>query len=667
MRTLRASWAAAAWLALAPAWAGAETPDKLLKLFRPSQRDVEYDTPTDRAAIDACKVETVYKGKKPIGYALRDGQGRLLRRFVDTNGLRRRYIMANGEREPEEMVHLDQWSYYKDGFEVYREIDLNEDGSLDECRWLNSGGTRVALLKGGKVVGWKQLSAEEASKVLVQGLVSLLINTGDTALVESVLARPEELEGLGLPKDQAAAAANDRRAALAALRKALAAGGWDAQTTWYRFDGQMPHVIPADTAAALRGDVVLYENAAIFAGPSSGQGNPLKAAYLHVPELVRLGEVWKFVELPQAVDPNDPKVKVTDNGIRAWAFRQASGAGPERANPELQVALGKLAEYDGKNSPPPDADRAAVAQFHRGRIDLLREVAAKAGGDGDEQLTYDKEIVNSLAAAYQTGLYPAGGQALDKLIARGGPLGSYADFRKLLADYAAEADKPDANLMDVQKKYLARLDAFLKDHPRAEEAPEALFQLASGSEFNANEADARAYYARLVKDYPGTAVGKKAAGALKRLDLVGKPLELAGPGLDGKKVDVQSYRGKPVLVLFWSSEAPQFKADLPKYQKLTQATQDKGLTILGVNLDATRAAAESFVRDNSLPWPQIFEEGGMDGPLANEYGILTLPTMFLVDAQGKVVNRSLRTPAEVERLLEKPLAEKPVGLNLDVK
>ena len=90
---------------------------------------------------------------RSIGYALRDGQGKLLRRFV----------VARGSK-------MDQWSYYQDGFEVYRENDLDGDQSLDECRWLNAGGTRIATVEKGKIAGWKQISAEEASKVFVQAL-----------------------------------------------------------------------------------------------------------------------------------------------------------------------------------------------------------------------------------------------------------------------------------------------------------------------------------------------------------------------------------------------------------------------------------------------------------------------------------------------------------------
>src|SRR5262249_23964223 len=152
----------------------------LLKL-RPTFAGVDCDTPSDAAAIDACKVENVLNAKgHNLGYALRDGQGKLLRKFVDTDGNNR----------------LDQWSYYQDGFEVYREVDLDGDRRLDECRWLNGGGSRVAAVAGRKISAWKQISAEEASKVFVQALTG-----GDLELLETVMATPAELKAAGVPKD----------------------------------------------------------------------------------------------------------------------------------------------------------------------------------------------------------------------------------------------------------------------------------------------------------------------------------------------------------------------------------------------------------------------------------------------------------------------------------
>jgi hypothetical protein len=377
---------------MAPGVAGAQaqntpTPRRLIEIAPALKRGADYETPTDAAAINACKVETVYKGKNhAIGVALRDGQGKLLRKFVDSDD--------NGR--------MDQWSFYQDGFEVYRETDRTNDATSDECRWLNAAGTRVGVLKDGKITAWKRISAEEAAKVLVQALV-----TADLALLETVLATPDELAKLGIPKgeiDQVTAASAQRHEQTNALIKGLT--GWNKEFVWNRLDGMMPHLIPADPDTGLTQDVVLYENAVIFAGPASGEIDPRKIAFLQVPEMIKVGDVWKFVELPRAIPPDKPVVAAADGGIRSWIFRSQTGASPAGPqNPELDAALRALAAFDQKGAAIlAGNDQKAIAQFHVERVGLLKAVVKAAKGL-DEQLTYKKQIIDSLVAAVQTGLF----------------------------------------------------------------------------------------------------------------------------------------------------------------------------------------------------------------------------------------------------------------------
>jgi thiol-disulfide isomerase/thioredoxin len=642
MRSLRTAVAAACVWALATGVACAQKAEEMLR-FQPILNGVEYEIPTDPGVIAACKVETVFNAqKKAIGVALRDGQGKLLRRFVDADG--------NGK--------MDQWSYYQDGFEVYRESDLDGDLRPDECRWLNTGGTRVAAVSRGKITGWKRISAEEASKVFVQALVA-----GDLSLLETVLATPDELKGLGVPKgevDQVAASAAKRVEQVRALQKALV--GWNAKTVWNRLDGQMPHLIPADPANGLTQDLILYENAVIFAGPPNGQQAPAKMAFLQSGEMVKAGESWKFVDMPHAIDPDKP-VLAAEGGIRSWVFRQQ--AGQSAGDPELEDALKKLAEYDNANARvQAEGGKAEVAKFHRYRIPLLNGVV-KVCKTPEEKVNYEKQIVDSLAAAYQTGFYPKALELLDTIVSRGDRAASYAAFRKISAEFVVRNDDPGANMMASQKKWMDDLKGFLGTYGKSDEAAEALIQLGSAAEFNAEEDEARKYYEQDARDFPATEAGKKAAGALKRLDLVGKPLELKGPSLTGQEVDASQFRGKTLLVVFWASWADPVKRDLPELLKVYQKYHGKDFEVLGINLDNERSELDAFLKEHSLPWPQVFEPGGMDkNRFVNEYGIFALPTMVLVDAQGKVVNRSIRSAAELERQLDKLLAGKQAGVAL---
>src|SRR5271157_4589196 len=562
MRSLRYSVAVFGLMAVAAPWSMAAdySPKDLLK-FRPTQTGVDYDTPTDAAAIEACKVELVTDAqKRTVGYALRDGQGKLLRRFVITNGGK----------------YLNQWSYYQDGFEVYRENDLDGDRTLDECRWLNGGGT--------------------------------------------------------------------------------------AKTVWNRFDGTYPHVIPADPAGGLEKDLVLYENAVIFTGGPAGQASSVKTAFLQVPEMIKLGETWKFVELPRAVDPEKPVVAST-SGIRS-AIYDVAGPGPQR-DEAMEKSIKALADFDIDNAKlQTSGDKKDLARFHVGRVPLLVAIV-KVAKDGEDQVNYKKQIVDSLVAAYQTGAYPKGRQVLEGMIEEGTRLSSYAAYRLIGADFVMRNEEPGANFLANQKKWMAELEDYLTRFGKSEEAPEVWLQLGSSNEFNAEEDNARQDYTKLVESFPDTPAGKKAAGALRRLDLAGKTLSIKGTSLQGETVDTSQSRGKSVLVVFWASWGGQsVRRELPDLAKLRGKYQGKGLEIVGVSLDNERGDLEAYLKEQPMAWPQIFEAGGIDSRLATEYGIISLPTMFLIGGQGKVVNRSLRTASEVERQLDKLLSQKQPGVAL---
>ncbi len=642
MRALRTTLAAVWFLGMASAPTMASAPPTVEKIlaFRPTQKGVEYEVPTDPAAIAACKVEPVANAKgESIGWALRDGQGRLICRFVDTNG--------NGM--------LDQWSYYQDGFEVYRDIDLNNDKGVDEARWMNAAGTRVAKVAGGKVVAWTRISAEEASKVFVQALV-----LADLELLETVMATPAELEAMGIPKgevDHVAAAEKQRAAQVKAIRTGLV--GWDTSTVWLQLNSALPHLIPADSG--LKQDLVLYENAMIFAGSPTNQASSGKMAFLQVGEMIKVGDVWKIVDLPRAIDPgkNEP-VATVEGGIRSWVFRNDGASAPGAENPQVAEAFQGLVAYDKANQASLSSNMPKdVARFHVGRIASLRAIvkAAEAAGQPKVKLDHQKLIVDSLAAAYSTGSYPAGSKLLDDLAGEGGKVGTYAAFKRIEADFSLQ-NASQGNFPAVQKAWLANLKAFVEKNPECDEAPQALLFLASTNEMNAEEEEARKYYTALARDYPATEWGKKSAGAVKRLDLVGKPIALKGADLRGQSVDAAQYRGKTLLVTFWATWATPAKRDLPELARIYQKFNGKGFEILGVNLDNEKSELDAFLKSSPLPWTEIFEPGGMESRLATEFGVISLPTMILVDPDGKVINRSLRTAAELEILLDKSLSGK---------
>ena len=144
--------------------------------LRPSQKDVDYDSP-DAAALKNATIKTEKSGGASA-FVVRGPSGEILRVFADTNADR----------------VVDRWSYYKDGVEVFRDIDSNHNTKVDQSRWLNSAGSRwgVDQDENGTIEVWKAISPEEVCRELVEA-----IKSRDAAIFQRLLPTKADLEAAG--------------------------------------------------------------------------------------------------------------------------------------------------------------------------------------------------------------------------------------------------------------------------------------------------------------------------------------------------------------------------------------------------------------------------------------------------------------------------------------
>lgn len=596
--------------------------------FRPIQRGVVISTPT-AAEKASCKVELMQGAVKGTsGWVLRDPNGRLLRKFFDNNG----------DRTP------DQWSYYKDGVEVYRELDTNFNGSRDTYVWLNSGGMKIGIdrdEKDGVIDLWQAISIEELSQEVIKALVSRDLKT-----LQALLVTEDDLKALGLPAAEISRITNRQKQTPTKFQATCAKlSHLNENTRWLHIETSAPSRLPADATGAKR-DILMHFRVLVLCETGS------KADMIQLGEVILVGEAWKLLDAPVPGDQEPSPVETI-----------AGGSAPMPSDPTVQEMLKRVAELD-KSAPSYSGMgvNPAVANYHLQRADLLEQIIARLSEA--DAVPWIRQMADSLSTAVQASP-PSDSRAYDRLLKLaekvakdrpGSDVAAYVAFRELTSEYSravSEAKNAKA-MLDTQTRHVERLARFVASYPKADDAADALLQLGMICEFQGKEPEAQKWYEQLVRTHGSSPQAAKAAGALRRMTLEGKPWELGGQvvSLNGLPFSMDKLRGKVVVVYYWADWCQSAPADFAKLKQLAQTYRSQGLEVVGISVDDEQGRAEAFVRQHNPVGFQLYAPGGLESPVAQHYGLIIFPNIFLVGRDGKVINRNVE-PATLEEEVKK--------------
>ncbi len=108
-----------------------------------------------------------------------------------------------------------------------------------------------------------------------------------------------------------------------------------------------------------------------------------------------------------------------------------------------------------------------------------------------------------------------------------------------------------------------------------------------------------------------------------------------------------------VLIDFWASWCGPCIADFPELKKLHAAYTDEDFEIVGVSIDSTDEDWLGGVDEHELPWINLGEVKGWEGPVSTMYGVNAIPKGFLVDSQGCIYKKNIRPAALKEFLVDR--------------
>ena len=603
--------------------------------IKPKQPGVDCDRP-DATARNLCKVESASEQFGYPGFVVFDNTERILRLFLDRN--------KDGK--------LDQWSYYKDGIEVYRDSDNDFDEKLDEFRWLGSAGMRKGIdaNEDGEIDRWEVISVEEVAEEAFYA-----IQNRDNVRFGRLLISNEEFRSLGLTGKvgkEFAKRVDTARKGFSSMARGQNQIGKSTKFV-YAGNGQ-PGMAAASKREGITKDIVCYDHASVVFKNGETTGN------VALGTIVQVNGTWRLMELPEIVNPKT----VIQTGGALFPMQLFNGGEPvpspiiteltERYD-EFEKISKSLQRTLEENDPKKNAVK--IASLHEQKamvgIDIYNLV------DKGEKYSWLQNIADTVSDAYQKEEYPRGLSFLkefgDKLRGANRNQGlDYIQWRSIFAKYQLIIQVKDSQARrQALKALLSDLKRFVNQYPNSEFAPEALHQLGLNNEIdnNGDYKEAIKMYTALARKYGDTNFGKRAKGALARLQGKGKSISFKGTTSGGKPFDSASQRGKIVLIHFWNSQATN---GLDEIQKLN-AKYDKELVVVGANIDMQTKDFQGYMKQNrEINWTQLHAPGGMErSDLAIQIGLVSLPMALLIDKEGKLVDATLPFPdldREIQRL-----------------
>lgn len=110
----------------------------------------------------------------------------------------------------------------------------------------------------------------------------------------------------------------------------------------------------------------------------------------------------------------------------------------------------------------------------------------------------------------------------------------------------------------------------------------------------------------------------------------------------GQLVSLKESLGKVTIIDFWASWCGPCRAENPNVVALYNELHSKGLNIVGVSLDDDLSKWNEAIAKDKITWTQVSNLKKWKDPIATLYGIDQIPTTFILDSNGIIIERDLR-------------------------
>ena len=141
-----------------------------------------------------------------------------------------------------------------------------------------------------------------------------------------------------------------------------------------------------------------------------------------------------------------------------------------------------------------------------------------------------------------------------------------------------------------------------------------------------------------------------------RLKAGARPFPITAKDLSGRPLSLAQYQGKVVLLDFWATWCGPCVGEMPNVIAAYKKYHAQGFDVVGISLDQDKGSLTSFLKQNKMPWRQVFDGKGWGSQVPRKYGVAAIPFGLLVGRDGRIAAVEVRgdaLPAAIRLALAK--------------